>query len=142
MTQAKKGSNVKVHYTGKLEDGTVFDSSSEGEPLQFKIGDQKLLPDFEEAVVGMRIGESKTIHLQAENAYGPHREEMVISVNRDQLPKDLEPTVGQRLQTTLQNGETIVFMIAEISKTDVLLDANHPLAGKNLTFNIELAEIL
>ena len=95
MTEAKSGDNVKVHYTGKLDDGTVFDTSVERDPLEFTVGEGKLIPDFEKAVVGMNPGETKTIQIPSENAYGPHREEMMMVVDRSQFPKELEPEVGQ-----------------------------------------------
>ena len=98
MAQAKHGDTVKVHYTGKLEDSTVFDSSTKRDPLQFKIGDSQIIPGFEQAVVGMNPGESKTIKLPADKAYGPYREEMVLGVDKNQFPKNLKLEVGQQLQ--------------------------------------------
>jgi peptidylprolyl isomerase len=142
MSKAKSGSTVKVHYTGKLDDGRVFDSSFEGDPIQFKIGEEKLLPDFEKAVVGMDIGESKTIQIESTNAYGPYHDKLVMPVNRDQLPSELEPKVGQYLETTMKDGQAIVFQVVEVNDASVTLDANHPLAGQDLTFDIQLMEIV
>ncbi len=138
--QAKDGDTVKVHYTGKLEDGTVFDSSIEREPLQFTIGEGQLIPGFEQAVVGMSPGESKTVEIPADEAY-PYREEMVLVVDRDQLPEDLQPEVGQQLQMRQPDGQTILVKVIDVSELSVTLDANHPLAGKDLTFDIQLVEI-
>ena len=140
MVQAKNGDNVKVHYTGKLEDGTVFDTSVNRDPLQFKIGEGQVLPGFEQAVVGMNPGESKTSTIPAEEAYGPHRKEMILVMERNQLPPDLEPEVGQRLQVRQDNSQPIVVEVTDVSESSVTLDANHPLAGKDLTFDIQLVE--
>ena len=139
--QAKDGDTVKVHYTGKLEDGTVFDTSIERDPLQFTIGEGQLIPGFEQAVVGMSPGESKTVEIPADEAYGPYREELVMVVDRDQLPEDLQPEVGQQLQIRQPDGQTILVKVIDVSESSVTLDANHPLAGKDLTFDIELVEV-
>jgi peptidylprolyl isomerase len=139
---AKDGDTVQVNYTGKLADGTVFDSSVGRDPLEFTLGKGDMIPGFEKAVLGMKVGEKKTITIPADEAYGPHLDEMVIEVSRDRLPKDREPKVGQMLETTAQNGETIRFTITNVSDNGtVTLDANHPLAGKDLTFDIELLKI-
>jgi peptidylprolyl isomerase len=142
MAQAKSGDTVKVHYTGKLDDGTVFDTSAEREPLQFTIGQGQLIPDFEQAVVGMNPGESKTVQIPSENAYGPHRAEMVMEVDRSEFPEDLEPKVDQRLQVSQSDGRTFPVTVTDVSESKVTLDANHPLAGKDLTFEVELSEIV
>jgi len=142
MTQAKLGDTVRVHYTGRLEDGTVFDTSLDREPLRFTIGEGWLIPGFEEAVIGMNPGESKTTVIPADQAYGPHYEEMVIEVDRDQFPEDLEPEVGQQLQILQSDGRAIIVTVTEVSESSVTLDANHPLAGKDLTFDIQLMEIV
>ena len=141
MAQAKTGDIVKVHYTGKLDDGTVFDTSADREPLQFTVGEGQLIPDFEQAVVGMNPGESKTIQITSENAYGPHHEEMIMVVNRSEFPEDLEPKVDQMLQVRQQDGQTFAVKVTAVSESKVTLDANHPLAGKDLTFDIQLSEI-
>ncbi|MCW3135256.1 MAG: peptidylprolyl isomerase [Methanophagales archaeon] len=142
MAQAKPGDTVKVHYTGKLEDGTVFDTSTDRDPLQFTIGERKIIPGFEQAVVGMNPGESKTIKVPMDEAYGPHREEMVMVVDRNQLPVDLIPEVGQQLQSRQPDGQTMVVTVIGVSESSVTVDANHPLAGKDLTFDILLVEIV
>ena len=142
MAEAKNGDNVKVHYTGKLDDGTIFDTSVERDPLQFTIGEGKLIPDFEKAVVGMNPGESKTIQIPAENAYGPHHEEMIMVVEQSQFPEDMKPEVGQQLQVSQPDGNTFVVKVTDVSESNVTLDGNHPFAGKDLTFDIQLAEIV
>jgi FKBP-type peptidyl-prolyl cis-trans isomerase 2 len=141
MTQAKPGDTVQVHYTGKLEDGTVFDSSAERDPLQFTIGGQEIIPGFEQAVIGMSPGESKTEKIPVEQAYGPHREEMVLEIDRQQIPPELEPEVGQQLQIQQAPGQVVPVIVTDISDSSVTLDANHPLAGENLVFDIQLVAI-
>ena len=142
MAQAKTGDTVKVHYTGKLDDGTVFDTSADREPMQFKIGEGQLIPDFEQAVVGMNPGDSKTVQIPSDKAYGPHQEEMVMVVDRKEFPEDLAPQVDQRLQVNQQDGQTFAVTVTDVSESKVTLDANHPLAGKDLTFEIQLSEIV
>lgn len=139
---AKNGDTVKVHYTGKLEDGTVFDSSEGREPLEFTVGEHEVIPGFEEAIVGMNQSESKTVKVPADAAYGPRIEEMVLKVERSRLPQDFEPQVGQQLQMRRSDGRTIIVTVNGVSESDVTLDANHPLAGKDLIFDIELVEIV
>jgi FKBP-type peptidyl-prolyl cis-trans isomerase 2 len=141
MSQAKTGDTVKVHYTGKLKDGTVFDTSADREPLEFKIGERRLIPDFEEAVVGMEPGESKSIEITAENAYGSHNKDMVMVVERKDIPEGLDPQVNQRLQVQQQSGQSFVVTVTDVSEASITLDGNHPLAGKDLTFDIQLTEI-
>jgi peptidylprolyl isomerase len=141
MAQAKKGDTVKIHYTGSLEDGTVFDSSANRDPLQFTIGDGKVIPGFELAVAGMSPGESKTEKIPADQAYGPRMKEMVVEVNRAEIPPELKPEVGQQLQMSRDDGRVIPFTITDMSESKVTLDANHPLAGKDLIFKIELIEV-
>ena len=142
MAEAKNGDTVKVYYTGKLDDGTVFDTSIDREPMQFTIGEGQLIPDFEQAVVGMNQGESKTIQIPAENAYGPHHQEMIMVVERSQFPEDLKPEVGQQLQVRQADSQDFVVTVMAVSDSKVTLDGNHPLAGKDLTFDIQLAEIV
>lgn len=141
MAQIKKGDKIKVHYTGKLDDGKVFDSSREREPLEFTVGDGKIIPGFEEAVIGMQPGESKTIKIEAEKAYGPYREELVAEVEKSKFPENVKPEVGQQLQVKQENGQTIIVTVMGLTDTHVKLDANHPLAGKDLTFELELVEV-
>jgi FKBP-type peptidyl-prolyl cis-trans isomerase 2 len=141
MAEAKTGDTVKVQYTGKLEDGTVFDSSAEREPLEFTIGQGRTIPEFEKAVIGMKPGESKSFQISSENAYGPYRQEMVMVVNKSKLPEGLIPKVDQRLQVQPAQGDPFVVKVIEVTEENVTLDGNHPLAGKDLTFDIELTQI-
>ncbi len=141
LAVAKDGNTVKVHYTGKLDDGTIFDTSVEREPLEFTIGTGQMIPGFEGAVRGMQVGQVKTVTIPAEEAYGPHNEDMVLVVDRDKLPENLNPVVGQRLQMQQENGNTAVVVVTDVSDTTITLDTNHPLAGKALTFEIELVEM-
>ena len=138
---AQENDTVTVNYTGKLDDGTVFDSSIGKEPLQFTIGAGQMIPGFEKAVTGMKAGESKTVTIPSEEAYGSYREELVQEVNRDELPPDMEPEVGMILQGSMMNGQVAIFTVTDVSETTVTLDANHPLADQDLTFEIELLEI-
>ncbi|UCD58741.1 MAG: peptidylprolyl isomerase [Candidatus Hydrogenedentota bacterium] len=142
MAQAKIGDSVKVHYTGTLDDGTIFDSSVDREPLEFTLGEGQVIVGFEEAIVGMRPSESKTTTVPANKAYGPHNPEMVVAVDRDRFPEHLEPKVGQQLQMRQAQGQVIVVTVTEVSESSVMLDANHPLAGKDLTFEIQLVGIV
>lgn len=132
---------MKVHYTGRLEDGTVFDSSQGREPLSFTLGQGAVIEGFEEAVVGMEPGESTTTKLPPEQGYGPRREDMVVQVPAEQISGEVEPEVGQQLQLRLQNGQRIPVVVTEVVNGSVTIDANHPLAGKTLVFDIELVEI-
>lgn len=141
MAAVQAGDTVKVHYTGKLEDGTVFDTSAEREPLEFTLGSTGIIPGFEQAIMGMNPGESKTITIPSADAYGPHDEKMVFQVQREQLDPSVKPEVGQQLQVHRDDGEAFVVKVVEIGDDGVTLDANHPLAGLDLTFDIELLEI-
>lgn len=141
MAQVKTGDTVKVHYTVKLADGTVFDTSRQREPLEFTVGKGQLVKGFEEAVVGMAEGETKTATIASENAYGPHLEEMVFEVDSSLFPEGLNPQVGQQLKTKTGDGRLLLVTVTAVEGSKVTLDANHPLAGKDLTFEIELVEI-
>jgi len=141
MAKAKLGDTVKVHYTGRLDDGVEFDTSSSREPLEFTIGGKQVIQGFENGIVGMEINESKTITIPAGEAYGLYREELALDVPIDQFPPNIKPELGQQLQLTQPNGEPINVMITQITESAVTLDANHPLAGKDLTFDIQLMEI-
>lgn len=143
MSKVKDGDTVKVHYTGKLtEDGSVFDSSREREPLEFTLGEGQLIPGFEEAVIGMEEGDDTTVELDSENAYGERREDLELEVAKDDLPDNVDPQVGMQLQMQQQeNGRAIPVQITAVEDDFVKLDANHPLAGKDLTFDIELIEL-
>ena len=141
MGKAEQGDTVNVHYTGRLGDGTIFDTSVGNEPLCFTIGKSEVIPDFEQAVVGMSPGESKTIQVPAEKAYGAHRAEMMLVVERSKFPAGFEPEVGQHLQIRHDDGNMLFVTVAEVSESNVILDANHPLAGKDLTFDMQLVGI-
>ncbi|HBY95209.1 MAG: peptidylprolyl isomerase [Ardenticatenaceae bacterium] len=142
MAQAQMGDTVQVHYTGKLEDGQVFDTSGNREPLQFTIGGGQIIPGFEEAVAGMDPGETKTARIPADKAYGPHREELIVEVDRGQFPEHLAPEVGQRLAIRQADGSQVPVTVTDVSESSVQLDGNHPLAGKDLTFDIQLVKIV
>lgn len=141
MKKAKVGDSVKAHYTGKLDDGTVFDSSRDRGPLEFSIGQNQVIKGFEEAVVGMSEGDSKTVTVASEEAYGAHREDLVITLQRSQIPANVELKEGLHLQMRQQDGTVFNVMVSDLSEEQVTLDANHPLAGRDLTFEIELVEI-
>lgn len=141
MAQAKNGDTVKVHYKGTLADGTVFDSSDGRDPLEFDLGSGQLIPGFEAAVDGMSAGETCSINIASDQAYGPRRDEMVMDVPKSQLPADMQPQVGMQLQAG-QGDEQFVVMITDVQDETVTLDANHPLAGKDLNFEITLVEIV
>ena len=141
MAAAKNGDKVRVHYTGMLTDGTVFDSSRDREPLELTLGQGDVIPGFEMAVVGMKPGESRTATVTSDEAYGPHRDDLVMNVDRARIPDHIKPEVGQRLSVTQKDGRDVPVMVTKVSDAEVTLDANHPLAGKDLTFDIELVEI-
>jgi peptidylprolyl isomerase len=141
MKQVSTGDNVKVHYKGTFDDGTVFDSSLDCDPLEFTIGGCQVIPGFEEAVMGMRKGETKITRIAPDKAYGPHNEEMVVVFGRDQLPADLQPSIGQVLRFRRNDGYIIEVTVVDMSDTNVTFDGNHPLAGKELIFEIQLMEI-
>lgn len=142
MVKAKLGDTVKVHYIGKLEDGTTFDSTISQKPLEFTIGEDEFLPCFEKAIIGMGLGEKKTETIKAEEAFGPYRDEIVQTIDRGQLPPGLEPEIGQQLQVSKENSQAITVTVIDKTETAVIIDANHPLAGEDLTFEIELIEIV
>ena len=142
MAQAQNGDTVTVHYTGRLEDGTVFDSSVNRDPLQFTLGEGLLIPGFEQAVLGMNPGDSKTVEVSADQAYGPHQEEMVVEIDRQEFPPHFQPEVGQQLQIPQSDGRTTQLIVTDVSEQKVTLDANHPLAGRDLIFDIQLLEIV
>jgi len=141
MKKAESGNTVKVHYTGKLNDGTVFDSSRDGSPLEFTVGSGHVIKGFDNAVSGMAVGEQKTVNIPADEAYGPIRDEMVLTVKREQLPKNIELKEGLHLQLSQPDGAVFNVMVTNLTEDSVTLDGNHPLAGKDLNFDIELVEI-
>jgi FKBP-type peptidyl-prolyl cis-trans isomerase 2 len=138
----KQGDTIKVHYTGRFEDGVIFDSSVGGEPLEFTLGLYEVIPGFEKAAEGMNIGESKTISIEPEHAYGSYNENLVVDMPKEYFPEDIEPEVGMRLIIVDNSGEELPVVVSEIQNESVRLDANHPLAGKTLVFDIELVDIL
>ncbi len=142
MAQAKVGDKVKVHYTGTLADGSEFDSSVDRKPLQFTLGGGQMITGFDQAVQGMAPGDTKIVNLASDQAYGPQRDDMILVVNRDQFPPHITPKVGQQLELQQTNGKSATVVVTEVSDTKVSLDANHPLAGKDLTFEILLVEIV
>lgn len=141
MSKVKEGDTVKVHYTGTLQDGSVFDSSEDKEPLEFTLGEGQLIPGFEKAVEGMDEGDSTKVTIEKDDAYGEPREDLVITVPKDNLPEDVKPEVGMQLQVNQPDGNAIPVRISEIKEDEITLDANHPLAGEDLTFEIEVVEI-
>ena len=140
--KAKEGDTVKVHYTGKLKDKSVFDSSQDAEPLELTVGSGQVIPGFEKAVVGMGVGDSKTVEIAAAEAYGPYRDELVVEIEKERIPEDLPIEVGQPLVLRQADGPPIRVMVTDISEQSVTLDANHPLAGEDLTFEVKLVEIV
>jgi peptidylprolyl isomerase len=136
----KNGDTIKVSYTGKLANGTVFDSSAGRAPLEFKVGSGQVIQGFDKAVIGMKVGDSKTFTIPAAEAYGPVRNELITTIDRSQLPSNIAPQIGQKLQMQTSNGAVTV-KITAISGNTITLDANHDLAGKDLTFEIKLVEI-
>ena len=139
--QPQAGQTVIVHYTGTLGDGTVFDSSTGSEPLEFVLGEGNVIPGFEQAVRGMNPGDTKTTTIPAAEAYGPHEPTAVFDVPRAQLPPDVDPQVGQQLGLQHPSGQMIPAVIAGITDENVTIDANHPLAGEDLTFEIQLVGV-
>ncbi len=141
MSEAQKGDTVHIHYTGRLEDGTVFDTSQDRDPLEFKLGEGRVIPGFEDAVEGMAPGDSKTARIPSTRAYGPRKDELVLSVPKEQIPEGIEPEVGQQLEMQTAEGQRVPVRIVEVQEEAVQLDANHPLAGQDLTFDIMLVKI-
>lgn len=141
MSQIKKDDTVKVHYTGTLEDGQVFDSSLEREPIEFKVGEGKMIPGFEKGVLNMELNEKKKIEIPSVEAYGEVKDELFQDVPKTQLPEDIEPKVGMGLAAKMPDGSERQLRVAEVKDDAIVVDANHPLAGKDLNFEIEVVEI-
>ncbi|MGH7483366.1 MAG: FKBP-type peptidyl-prolyl cis-trans isomerase [Longimicrobiales bacterium] len=139
--QAKRGDTVAVHYTGKLDDGQVFDTSRDRDPIEFEVGAGQVIPGFESAVEGMEVGETRETRVTAPDAYGTRREELVVDVPRSRLPEGLEPAVGQQLAVRTADGQEAPGRIADVADEKIRLDLNHPLAGQDLNFELELVEI-
>lgn len=163
MAQAKDGDKVRVHYTGTLADGSVFDSSEQadegcgdndcsdhecgcggnsGEPMEFVIGQGNLIPKFEQAVIGLEPGQRITVKIPADEAYGQRAEELVAVIGRSEIPEDIRPNPGDQMEVLLQDGSPMPVLVTEVTDTEITLDANHPLAGMDLTFDIRLVEIV
>ncbi|AYD46587.1 MAG TPA: peptidylprolyl isomerase [Arachidicoccus soli] len=142
MQTAKKGDKVKVHYHGKLTDGTTFDSSEGRSPLEFEVGSGQVIPGFDDGVTGLKVGEKRTVNIPADQAYGQASEEQIVEFPKSQFPPEMTPEVGMPLQMSNDQGQTFQVVIKEVKEDSVVLDANHPLAGKDLVFDIELVEIL
>ncbi len=151
MKQVQQGDRVKVNFTGRLEDGTVVDTSvdcgcdecdcDETVPVEFTLGEEEVIPGLEEAMIGMKPGESKTVRIASDNAYGPHDEEMVMVIDREEIPAEIAPEVGQTLELTGEDDEPFLVTVTEVTDATVVLDANHPLAGMDITYEIELVDI-
>ncbi len=141
MAAAQDGDTVKIHYTGTLGDGSVFDSSSGRDPLEFQVGSGQVIPGFDTAVRGLEVGAKKTSTIPAGEAYGQHQEQMVVDIPKTELPAELSPQVGQTLQATDGSGNPVALQVTAVADETITVDGNHPLAGKDLTFEIELVEI-
>jgi peptidylprolyl isomerase len=147
MAQAKEGDKVRVHYEGQLSDGTIFDSSLAREPIEFTLGQDTVIPGFEQAVIGMEAGESKDVSIPPEDGFGEYSEDLVVNIEKSILPPDINPELGMQLEVSSEEAEEEeetprVFTIAEISEDSITLDGNHPLAGEEIAFKIKLLEIL
>ncbi|MDJ0758110.1 MAG: peptidylprolyl isomerase [Woeseiaceae bacterium] len=141
MSQAKSGDTVKIHYTGTLDDGSQFDSSSGRDPLEFVLGSGQVIPGFDNAVTGMAVGDSKSVRIEPEEAYGPRHEQLIQEVPKSALPEDMTPEVGMGLQSQTPDGQVMQLTVTAVGETTITVDANHPLAGQTLSFAIELVAI-
>lgn len=141
MTKVTNGATVEVHYTGRLTDGTIFDSSVEREPLKFTLGQGQLIPGFETGILDMEVNDKKIILIPSAQAYGDRHEEMLHEVQKSQLPQEIKPEVGMPLVSHSPEGQEMHFIIAEVKEESIIVDGNHPLAGKDLTFEIEVLSI-
>ena len=141
MGQAKTNDRVRVHYTGSLEDGTVFDSSVKREPLGFTIGQGAVIPGFENGIIGMKVGDTKSIAIPPDQAYGEHRDDLVGVVDRARMPENIIPEIGMILQVRSPEGEMINATVTDVTEAGVTLDMNHPLAGRELIFEVSLVEV-
>ncbi len=141
MAQAKTGDTVKVDFTGKLEDGQVFGSTEGKDPLEFKIGEGKIIPGIENEIQGMNEGDKKTVNVSPDKAYGPYRDELIEEVEKEKFPTDVDPEVGQAFEIPQPQGQPMIVRVTDIKDDKITLDGNHPLAGKDLVFELELLEI-
>ncbi|MGG7643374.1 FKBP-type peptidyl-prolyl cis-trans isomerase [Rhodovulum sp. YNF3179] len=142
MTQAKPGDKVRIHYTGTLSDGSTFDSSEGRDPLEFTVGSGEIIPGLDKEVEGMAVGEAKSVTVAAAEAYGDHDPGRTQAVPRDQVPEHIPLDIGTQLQLQTPDGQAVAVSVAEVTEDEVVLDANHPLAGKDLNFAVELVEIV
>ena len=142
MQYVKSGDKVRVHYHGKLTDGSTFDSSEGRDPLEFEVGSGSVIVGFDIGVTGMQVGEKKTVSIPVEDAYGPKQDDMIMEFSRDRFPEDMVPEIGMQLNMSNGAGQNFPVVIREVEETTVLLDANHPLAGEELVFDLELIEIV
>lgn len=141
MQQVKSGDKIKVHYHGKLDNGETFDSSAGREPLEFTVGSGQVIKGFDDGVIGMQVGDKKTINIPVGDAYGEKREDMVIEFPKDQFPPDMKPEPGMQLMMNNGQGQSFPVVVTDVKEDTVMLDANHPLAGQDLTFDLELVDI-
>ncbi len=141
MTAVTDGNKVKVHYTGTFDNGEVFDTSRQSQPLEFEVGSGQVIPGFDNAVKGMKIGETKTVRLPEEEAYGPYNEAMIFEADPSQFEEGLSPEVGQQFQTQMEDGSPLLLTVKAVEDGKITLDANHPMAGKTLNFELELVAI-
>lgn len=142
MSQVKQNDTVKVHYTGKLKDGQVFDSSVErGEPIEFTLGQGQLIPGFEKGLLDMKVNEKKTVTIPKEEAYGEPREDLIQEVEKNQLPEEIKPEVGMGLVSKSPDGREMNLIVKDVKEDTIVVDGNHPLAGKDLVFDLEVVEI-
>ncbi|MHA7873937.1 FKBP-type peptidyl-prolyl cis-trans isomerase [Roseivivax sp.] len=141
MTEVKTGDTVLIHYTGTLTDGSTFDSSAGRDPLEFTVGSGQIIPGLDKALPGMTVGDKKSVEIPADEAYGQRQDEAFQAVPREQIPEDIPLDIGTQLQVQTPNGQVMPVTVAEVNDSEVTLDANHPLAGKDLNFDIELVEI-
>ena len=142
MKQAQAGDTVRIHYSGTLNDGTQFDTSEGSDPLEFAVGSGTVIAGFDKAVEGMAVGESKSVKIPPEEAYGPRHEQLVQEVPKSALPDDIAPAVGMQLQGKSADGQVMNLVVTDVGEAEITVDANHPLAGQELTFDIELVEIV
>lgn len=141
MIQVRENNTVKVHYVGKLSDGQVFDTSEGKEPLEFTLGQGKLIPGFEKGLIDMKLNEKKTITILQEDAYGESRQDLIQEVDKSQLPEDITPEVGMGLVSKSSDGNEMNLLIVEVKEGTIVIDGNHPLAGKELIFDLEVVDI-
>lgn len=142
MSHAKSGDTVRIHYTGTLSDGTQFDSSDGREPLEFSLGSGQVIPGFDNAVEGMNVGDSKSVSIEPQDAYGDKHEQLIQDVPKSALPQDMEPEVGMHLSSQAPDGQVMHLLITAVAEESITVDGNHPLAGQTLAFDIDLVEIV